>query len=94
MNLIKEKDGHRLYGNMNTWDTNYHLIDEYGNDYLIDIGDVATNEEDYEEYELSIMWEDLKELWDIEYIKEIAWKVDEVNDTLGLRNALDKITIL
>lgn len=91
--MIKEKDGYKLYSPMNTYDVNYHLLDEQGNDYLIDSGDVGEIEQDVEDYAI-ILWQDLKELFDIEYIKSIAWKVTKVNDTLGLRSTLDKITIL
>ena len=56
---------------------NYHLIEkETGKDYLIDIGDVADNEEEREKYDLNLLFSDLQNL-EIDLIKENSWKTLE-----------------
>lgn len=90
---IKEKDGYTLFRPMNTWDTNYHLVDNKGNDYLIDTCDVHDTLDDTEEYG-GVTWKELSTLEDIEYIKDWAWKKIKADDSLVLRKSLDKITIL
>lgn len=77
-NLICEKDGYSLYRPLNDWDMNYHLIDEEGNDHLIDINDVCDTEEELEEYG-GILWSNLSTLDDIDEVKEMVWQVDEVD---------------
>ena len=47
--IITENEKYLLRRPLNCWDMNYHLIEkETGKDYLIDIGDVADNEEERE----------------------------------------------
>lgn len=78
-NVIKEKGDFKLLRPFNSWDTNYHLVDTKNDlDHLIDIGDV------YEESEIEdkedfggLLWEELKELDDIDYIMEFVWKTRE-----------------
>lgn len=76
--FICKKEGITLVAPFNTWDTNYHLYDGEGNDYLIDCGDVRDSLEEIEEYG-GVLWEDLRNLNDVENIKECAWKVDKVD---------------
>lgn len=92
--VINEKDGHILYAPMNTWDTNYHLTDNEGNDYLISTDDVARTIEESEEYDIGLMWEDLSTLSDIDNIKDYAWKVIEKDASFGLREAMSRIKII
>lgn len=91
--VIAEKDGYTLFGNMNTWDMNYHLVDSKGNDYLIDTGDVHDIVESVDEYG-GLLWEELKSLDDIDMIKECSWKTVEADDMLMLRVRLDKLNIV
>lgn len=78
-NVIKEKGDFKLLRPFNGWDTNYHLVDTKNDlDHLIDIWDV------YEENEVGdmddfggLLWEELKELGDIENIMEFVWKIRE-----------------
>ena len=79
MGLIKEKDGHKLVKPFNSWDMNYHLYDDKGNDYLIDIEDIQDNESDLEEYG-GMLWSEFSELESIEYVKEMAWKINKVDE--------------
>lgn len=73
-NTICQKEGYTLYRPLNDWDMNYHLIDDEGNDHLIDIGEVHDNEHDLEECG-GILWGNLSTLDDIEECLEMAWKV-------------------
>lgn len=78
MGLIIEKEGHSLYRPLNTQDMNYHLIDDEGNDHLIDIDDVCDTEEKLDEHG-GILWSNLSKLEDIDEAKETAWQVNEVD---------------
>ena len=56
---------------------NYHLVSENeGLDYLIDICDVYEDRDEMEEHG-GLMWDDLKELADIEEILPYAWQKNE-----------------
>lgn len=78
--VIKEKGNYVLSRPRNSWDMNYRLTNRYnGKEYLIDICDVYEEDdidEDFEEGD-ALMWEDFKELKDIEEIKQWAWKVKD-----------------
>ena len=76
--LISKKEGYKLYYPQHSWDMNYHLLDEQERKiYLIDICDVY-DEEDEAEEEGGLLWNDLKSLIDIDYIKEYSWKVKRI----------------
>lgn len=73
MEIIKKIEGYTLYSPFNTWDMNYHLVSENEDiDYLIDIEDVYTDKEAMGEND-GLLWDDLKELADIEKIKLYVW---------------------
>ena len=75
--IIAENEKYLLKHPLNSWDMNYHLIEkETGKDYLIDIGDVADNEQEREKYDLNLLFSDLQNL-DIDLIKENSWKTLE-----------------
>lgn len=77
--LINKREGYKLYYPYNSWDMNYHLLDEQERKiYLIDICDVY-DEEDETEEEGGLLWNDLKDLIDINYIKEFSWKVIKIH---------------
>ena len=65
---------------LNTWDTNYHLIDTYNCiDYSIDIDDVGYNDydtfNDDELEDINIFYNDMLDLDNnIDMIIEISWK--------------------
>ena len=66
------KKDYNLYGPQNSWDTNYHLLDDKNKiEYLIDIFDVTNDPND--EYG-GLYIETLINLEDIEYILSYAWK--------------------
>lgn len=74
--VINEKGDFKLLSPFNSWDTNYHLVDTKNDlDHLIDIGDVCKESEveDKEDFG-GLLWEELKELGDIDYILEFSWK--------------------
>ena len=72
--IISENKKYLLKSPFNTWDMNYHLIEkETGIDYLVDIDDVADNQEELEEYGLSLLYFDLQSL-EVDLIKENSWK--------------------
>lgn len=73
--IIAENELYLIKNPLNEWDMNYHLIEkETGKDFLIDIGDVADNEEEREKYELGLLFSDLQNLI-IELLIENSWKV-------------------
>lgn len=75
--IIAENEKYLLKYPLNSWDMNYHLIEkETGKDFLIDIGDVADNEEEREKYDLNLLFSDLQNL-EIDLIKENSWKTLE-----------------
>ena len=75
--IIAENEKYLLKHPLNSWDMNYHLIEkETGKDYLIDIGDVADNEQEREKYDLNLLFSDLQNL-EIDLIKENSWKTLE-----------------
>lgn len=78
--MICMKDKHKLYRPYNEWDMNYHLIDDKGNEYLIDIDDVTDDITDIENEYSIILWEDFSTLSDIDTIKEYAWKIIPSDD--------------
>ena len=81
---------YNLYGPQNSWDTNYHLLDDKNKiEYLIDICDVTDNVNDEDGY---LYIETLLELKDIEEILMYAWKKKTyISDTyLNLLNGSKK----
>lgn len=69
--MINKKGKYELYYPKHSQDMNYHLIDTDDMiDYLIDICDVTDDKKDLE----YLLWDDLKSLNDIEYIKSYSWK--------------------
>ena len=75
--IIAENEKYLLKHPLNSWDMNYHLIEkETGKDYLIDIDDVASDEKESEEYNLSLTFSDLQNL-DTDLLIENSWKVLE-----------------
>lgn len=75
--IIAENEKYLLKRPLNSWDMNYHLIEkETGKDFLVDIGDVADNEEERKKYDLNLLFSDLQNL-EIELIKENSWKTLE-----------------
>lgn len=80
-NIIYQKEGYTLYSPLNEWDMNYHLIDDDGNDHLIDIGDVHDNDHDLEECG-GILWDDLRTLFNLIDCRDVAWKTigGEINE--------------
>ena len=75
--IIAENEKYLLKRPLNEWDMNYHLIEkETGKDFLIDIDDVADNEEEREKYDLNLLFSDLQNL-EIDLIKENSWKTLE-----------------
>lgn len=73
--ILCQKDGWILENPKNSWDMNYHLINEETlDDHLIDIGDVY-DEGDEGFGEEGLNWETLKTLSDIEECLTYAWKV-------------------
>ena len=72
--IIAENEFYLIKSPLNEWDMNYHLIEkETGKDFLIDIDDVADNEEEREKYELGLLFSDLKNLV-IDLLIEYSWK--------------------
>ena len=75
--IIAENEKYLLRHPLNSWDMNYHLIEkETGKDFLVDIGDVADNEQEREKYDLNLLFSDLQNL-EIDLIKENSWKTLE-----------------
>ena len=75
--IIAENEKYLLKRPLNCWDMNYHLIEkETGKDYLIDIDDVASDEKESEEYNLSLTFSDLQNL-DTDLLIENSWKTLE-----------------
>ena len=71
--MITTKKNYKLYAPRNSWDTNYHLLDDDKEiEYLIDIDDI-THDEDDEDGGLFI--KTLLELKDIDEILIYAWKL-------------------
>ena len=71
---IAENELYTVKSPLNEWDMNYHVIEkETGKDYLIDIEDVAENEEELEKYELGLLFSDLQNLV-IDLLIENSWK--------------------
>ena len=71
---IAENELYTVKSPLNEWDMNYHVIEkETGKDYLIDIEDVADNEEELEKYELGLLFSDLQNLV-IDLLIENSWK--------------------
>lgn len=76
-NIICKKDGFTLYRPFNSWDMNYHLMEEAtGTDYLIDIYSVYDCSEEAE-YEGGLFWGEFCELMNIGEITDQAWKIIE-----------------
>ncbi|UQT00561.1 hypothetical protein FGBNBECL_00210 [Enterococcus phage vB_OCPT_Bob] len=72
--IIAENELYLVKNPLNEWDMNYHLIEkETGKDFLIDIDDVADNEEEREKYELGLLFSDLKNLI-VDLLIEYSWK--------------------
>lgn len=66
------RKNYTLYGPQNSWDTNYHLLDNNKKiEYLIDICDVTNDPNDEDGY---LHIEELLNLEDIEYVLSYAWK--------------------
>ena len=66
------KENFKLYAPQNSWDMNYHLLDDNKKiEYLIDIDEV-TNDENDEDGGLFI--KTLLELQDLDEILSYAWK--------------------
>lgn len=79
-NIICEKDGFTLFRPFNSWDMNYHLIeDSTGTDYLIDIDTVYDCSEEAEN-EGGLFWDEFCKLMDIGVIIEYAWKILESDE--------------
>lgn len=75
--IIAENEKYLLKRPFNCWDMNYHLIEkETGKDFLVDIDDVADNQQELEKHDLSLLFSDLQNL-DIDLIKENSWKTLE-----------------
>lgn len=75
--IIAENEKYLLKHPLNSWDMNYHLIEkETWKDYLIDIDDVADNQQELEKYDLNLLFSDLQNL-EIDLIKENSWKTLE-----------------
>lgn len=72
--IIAENDLYIVKSPLNEWDMNYHVIEkESGKDFLIDIEEVAENEEELEKYELGLLFSDLQNLV-IDLLIENSWK--------------------
>jgi len=70
--VITENEQVILTRPRNEYDTNYHAYDkDAGIEYLIDINDIADNEEEYEAG--GVMWEEFK-LGELETLILYAWK--------------------
>ena len=70
--VIRDEGAFILTKPMNSWDTNYHLYDTLNKiEYLIDIGDVGSDDSDMEYY--SILFNDLIEL-DLNDLIDYSWK--------------------
>lgn len=75
--IIAENEKYWLKHPLNCWDMNYHLIEkETWKDYLVDIDDVADNQQELEKYDLNLLFSDLQNL-EIDLIKENSWKTLE-----------------
>ena len=82
--MITNKKNYNLYGPQNSWDMNYHLLDDKKKiEYLIDIDDV-TSDMDNE----GLYIETLIKLEDIDEILTYVWKEKKyISDTnLNLLN--------
>ena len=82
--MITSKKNYNLYGPQNSWDMNYHLLDDKKKiEYLIDIDDV-TSDMDNE----GLYIETLIKLEDIDEILTYVWKEKKyISDTnLNLLN--------
>ena len=72
--MITTKKNYKLYAPRNSWDTNYHLLDDDKEiEYLIDVNDV-TDDEDDEDGGLFI--KTLLGLKDIDEILIYAWRLN------------------
>ena len=70
--MTTNKENYTLYGPQNSWDMNYHLLDDDKKiEYLIDIDDVTDNENDKDG---GLFIETLLELKDIDTILSYVWK--------------------
>lgn len=75
--IIAENEKYLLRRPFNCWDMNYHLIEkETGKDFLVDIDDVADNQQELEKHDLNLLFSDLQNL-EIDLIKENSWKTLE-----------------
>ena len=79
MIIVKENKDYRLTRPYNCYDMNYHVLEKATRkEYLIDIGDVYSmedlNHDGLSEYP-DIIWDELKELENMEEILYYAWKV-------------------
>lgn len=73
-NVIARTDDYILVKPRNSWDTNYEFHDlNEETVYLIDCGDVQYTVEDVEENG-GIYIGDLESFFDVELIKEVAWR--------------------
>ena len=75
--IIASNKEYCLQSPYNEWDINYHLLDMNGVEYLIDIEDVGENKEEQEKYDLSLCFDDLKELR-INSLIEYSWKINNM----------------
>ena len=70
--VIKDEGELILTKPLNSWDTNYHLYDTLNKiEYLIDLGDIGSDESDLEH--CAILFNDLLEL-DLNDLIDCSWK--------------------
>lgn len=75
MIIINQKENYTLYKPRHHWDMNYYLVDNENEvAHLIDINDVVSTVQELEELNACILWDEFKQLDDIENIKQCAWK--------------------
>jgi len=68
-----KKENYKLYAPQNSWDMNYHLLDDNKKiEYLIDIDEITNDENEHEDGGLFI--KTLLELQDLDEILDYAWK--------------------
>jgi len=89
--MIEQKRNYRLYSPTNSWDMNYHLVDDsLGIDYLIDTGDIQENVEAVEEYG-GMVWEEFKSLNFIDEMIELSWKQEKASVEIDLAYAFSQL---
>ena len=91
------KENFKLYAPQNSWDMNYHLLDDNKKiEYLIDIDEV-TNDENDEDGGLFI--KTLLELQDLDEILSYAWKEERyisdsyMNLISGTKETIDELLL-